>query len=277
MKQKSNNYFYIVAFYIILPIALAKLLWSVAMFFLDKDALEVPKQESFVYHYNINLAKDIIGAKRDAVATVEQIETNNRIDSIKLKGTYVSKSNNFIIIEDDLGTTFLYKNEKYMGYELIEIYDQRAVLEKDGRKYDIVLEDSDKKADRASSISQDKKSSASKATTQEEYIPGEPIILTREEIDSYIKDPNKIWKNIRIQELRKDGILEGFRVNYVKRKSFFDNIGLKSGDVIKSIDGKEIKSLADVMRYYEDVNNLEGLSISVLRGEDILDFEFNVN
>ena len=49
MKQKSNNYFYIVAFYIILPIALAKLLWSGALFFLDKDALETPKQESFVY------------------------------------------------------------------------------------------------------------------------------------------------------------------------------------------------------------------------------------
>lgn len=276
MKQKSNNYFYIVAFYIILPIALAKLLWSVAMFFLDKDALEAPKQESFAYHYNINLAKDIVGVKRDVAQVVEQVQTNNRIDNIKLKGTYASKADNFIIIEDDLGTTFLYKNEKYIGYKLIEIYDQRAVLEKDGRKYDIVLEDSDKKADRASAP-QSKKSSTSKATTQEEYIPGEPIILTRDEIDSYIKDPNKIWKNIRIQELRKDGELEGFRVNYVKKKSFFDSIGLKSGDVIKSIDGKEIKSLADVMKYYEDVNNLEGLSISVLRGEDILDFEFNVN
>ncbi len=276
MKQKSNNYFHIVAFYIILPIALVKLLWSGVMFFLDKDALIAPKEESFIYHYNINLAKDIIGSKRDVVTKVEQVETNNRIEDIKLKGTYASSVNNFIIIEDNLGTTFLYKDEKYMGYKLIEIYDQRAVLEKGGRKYDIVLEDSDKKETRPTTSSQSKKPK-NQAVTQEEYISGEPIIMTREEIDSYIKDPNKIWKNIRIQELRKDGELEGFRINYVKKKSFFDDIGLKSGDVIKSIDGKEIKSLADVMKYYADVNNLEGLSISVLRGDEMLDFEFNVN
>ena len=275
MNQKSNNYFYIFAFYVVLPIALAKVLWSGALFFLDKDALISPKKESFIYHYNINLAKNIITAKQESAAPLQQVATNNRIDDIRLKGTYASQRESFIVIEDNLGTTFLYKNEKYVGYKLIEVYDERAVLEKDGNKYDIVLAEDNGKQDKPGKSTSAK--SIEEPETKSEYVPGEPIQITRTEIDSYIKEPNKIWKNIRIQELRKDGQLDGFRVNYVKKGSFFQKAGIKSGDVIKSIEGKEIQSLADVMKYYADIKTLEGLSIGVKRGEEEIDFEFNVN
>ncbi len=278
MNQKSINYLYNFAFYILLPVAIAKIIWSVALFFLDKDALVVPKEKSFVYHYNINLAKNIIGAKQNLVTPTQQLQTNNRIDDIKLKGTFFSDGDGFIVVEDQLGTTFLYKNEKYVGYKLIEIYDRRAVLEKNGVKYDIVLEDGDKKSE--TKVSNALQAPLGGAEIQEAgalFFPGEPTQITRAELNSYVKNPNKIWKNIRIQELRKNGALEGFRVNYVKKSSFFDKAGLKSGDVIKAIDGKEIKSLSDVMSYYAEVQTLDGLSLTVARGEDELELEFNVN
>ncbi len=278
MNQKSINYLYTFAFYVLLPVAIAKILWSMALFFLDKDALVIPKEESFVYHYNINLAKNIIGVKQDFNTQTEQLQTNNRIDDIKLKGTFFSEGDGFVVLEDQLGTTFLYKNEKYVGYKLIEIYDRRAVLEKNGIKYDIVLEDGDKK-------SQTKRSNSMQVSQIESevqevgtlFFPGEPTQITRAELNSYVKNPNKIWKNIRIQELRKNGALEGFRVNYVKKSSFFDKAGLKSGDVIKAIDGKEIKSLSDVMSYYSEIQTLDGLSITVSRADEELELEFNVN
>jgi len=143
MNQKSTNYLYLFSLYILLPVAIAKLLWSVGLFFLDKDALVPPKEGEFSYYYNINLAKNIIG-DRKVTAKIETVETHSRIDDIKLKGTYAAEDESFIVIEDQLGTTFLYKNEKYVGYKLIEVYDERAVLEKNGVKYDIVLEDEDK-------------------------------------------------------------------------------------------------------------------------------------
>ncbi|HIP02210.1 MAG TPA: PDZ domain-containing protein [Campylobacterales bacterium] len=275
MNQKSNNYLYNFAIYILLPFAIVKLLWSVGLFFLDKDALNAQKEGDFIYHYNINLAKNIIGSSK-ATESTKQVETHNRVDDIKLKGTYASEAESFIVIEDNLGTTFLYLTEKYVGYKLIEVYDDRAVLEKNGVKYDIVLEDSD---DRPSTGRSSKASSQSSEQEQEpvEFVPGEPVELTRAELNTYVKNPNKIWKNIRIQELRKDGTLNGFRVNYVKKGSFFERAGLKSGDVIKGIDGKEIKSLSDVMKYYSNVETLDGLSLSVSRGEEELNLEFNVN
>jgi len=275
MNQKSTNYLYLFSLYILLPVAVVKLLWSVGLFFLDKDALSAPKEGEFSYYYNINLAKNIIG-DRKVIAKTEPVETHSRIDDIKLKGTYAAEDESFIVIEDQLGTTFLYKNEKYVGYRLIEVYDERAVLEKNGIKYDIVLEDEDNGA----TPSTNRGSSHSEPTVtepEEQFVPGEPVRLTRNELNSYVKNPNKIWKNIRIQELRRDGTLNGFRVNYVKKGSFFDKAGLKSGDVIKSIDGKEIKTLSDVMKYYSNVNSLDGLTLGISRGDDEIDLEFNVN
>jgi general secretion pathway protein C len=275
MNQKSTNYLYLFSLYILLPVAIAKLLWSVGLFFLDKDALVTPKEGEFSYYYNINLAKNIIG-DRKVIKQIEQVETHSRIDDIKLKGTYASEDESFIVIEDQLGTTFLYKNEKYVGYRLIEVYDERAVLEKNGKKYDIVLEDEDKDDEPTSHINSS--NSTSKSNEPEvEFAPGEPVRLTRNELNSYVKNPNKIWKNIRIQELRRDGTLNGFRVNYVKKGSFFDKAGLKSGDIIKSIDGKEIKTLSDVMKYYSNVSSLDGLTLGISRGDDEIDIEFNVN
>lgn len=277
MNQKSNNYLYTFALYILLPIAIAKLLWSVGLYFLDKDALNTPKEGGYSYYYNINLAKNIIGVRKTVVQT-QPAETHERIDDIKLKGTYASDDESFIVIEDNLGTTFLYRGEKYVGYRLVEVYDERAVLEKDGRKYDIVLADEDQSSEAsASSRPSHNTNTESSNAPAVEFVPGEPVQLTRSELNSYVKNPNKIWKNIRIQELRRNGALDGFRVNYVKKGSFFDSAGLKSGDVIKAIDGKEIKSLADVMKYYSNVGTLDGLSLSVARGEEELDLEFNVN
>ncbi len=279
MNQKSNNYLYNFALYLLLPFAIVKLLWSVGLVFLDKDALSTPKEGDFIYHYNINLAKNIIGISKTHTPK-KQVETHNRVDDIKLKGTFASKQESFIVIEDHLGTTFLYLREKYVGYKLIEVYDERAVLEKNGIKYDIILEDDTQDFDNSRSTKSNNSVKNVKEQEQEsavEFIPGEPVSVTRTELNSYVKNPNKIWKNIRIQELRRDGTLNGFRVNYVKKGSFFDSAGLKSGDVIKGIDGKEIKSLSDVMKYYSNIETLDGLTLSVSRGDEELDLEFNVN
>ena len=276
MNQFSAKILRTFIIYVLLPFAVVKIAYAIVSFlFLSKDDVVVPKAESLSYHYSLDLGRKILSAKSKA-PVVKQIEATNRIKDITLKGTYLEGDQSFIVIEDRLGTTFLYKGDRYVGYVLIEIYDGRAVFEKNGKHYDLVIEDESKKS--TSSVSH-AKSSASVASN---YNGGsgesfEPVAITHEEIDSYIKNPNKIWRNIRIQELRKNGQIDGFRVNYVKKGSFFDKAGLRSGDVIKAIDGNEIKSLSDVMKYYNDINNLDGLSLTVLRGGDEVELEFNIN
>ncbi len=262
--------------YVLLPFALVKILYTIVVFlFLSKDDVVQPKTENLSYHYSMDLGLKILSTK-SSVPVVQQIEATNRIKDIALKGTYLEGDQSFIVIEDQLGTTFLHKGERYVGYRLVEIYDGRAIFEKNGKNYDLVIEDDEhQKSMHPGSFSSGSGGAAS--SVHENADAFAPVVVTREEIDSYIKNPNKIWRNIRIQEIRKNGQIDGFRVNYVKKGSFFDRSGLRSGDIIKAIDGSEIKSLSDVMKYYNDIKNLDGLSLTVLRGGNEVELEFNIN
>ncbi len=273
MNRSSNKLLKNFVVYLLLPFAIVKLIYTVVAFlFLSKDDIVSKNPQNLSYHYSLNLSGKILetGSRKPVIA---QVQASNRIKDVKLKGTYIEGDNSFIVIEDRLGTTFLHKDEKYAGYTLIEIYDNRAVFDKNGVHYDVVIDEEDNSKRRSPPIA----SVNSQNIDHGEMESFEPAVISHQDVDSYIKDPNKIWKNIRIQELRKNGKIDGFRVNYVKKGSFFDTAGLKSGDVIKGIDGNEIKSLSDVMKYYNNINNLDGLTLSILRGDSEIELEFSIN
>ncbi len=271
MSQNFSHKWRFVAAYILLPLIVAKLLWSVALFFMEKSSAHVTTQENYGYHYSLNLANKIIGSK-GILTPPEPIlsdDDGEEIKNIKLKGTYLGGDASFMIIEDGTESKFVYIGETYKGYELVRVSERKVGLEKHGKRYYVLLWDEDSKTPQ--------KRVQREEDRVTEPTPGAPVIVTRDELHSYIKDPNKIWRNIRIQEQRTNGQIDGFRVNYVKKGSFFDSAGLRSGDIIKGIDGNEIHSLADVMKYYSNIENLDSLSLTVLRGDEELELDFNVN
>ncbi len=277
MNQSSAKMLRVFIIYVLLPFAIVKIAYAVVTFlFLQKDDVVKPKRESLSYHYSMDLGYKVLSTLTKK-PVVQQIEATNRIKDIKLKGTYLDGDQSFIVVEDQLGTTFLYKGDRYVGYVLKAIYDGRAIFEKNGKNYDLVIEEDDGKkhsSGRAGNFVSGGNASTAGGNSEDSFAP---VTVTRDEIDSYIRNPNKIWRNIRIQEIRRNGQIDGFRVNYVKKGSFFDQSGLKSGDIIKAIDGSEIRSLSDVMRYYNDIKNLDGLSLTVLRGGNEVELEFNIN
>ena len=277
MNQSSAKILRVFIIFILLPFAIVKIAYAVlTLLFLQKDNVVKPKRGSLSYHFSMNIGHKILPTVTKQ-PVVQQIEATNRIKDIKLKGTYLEGDQSFIVVEDQLGTTFLYKGDRYVGYMLKAIYDGRAIFEKNGKNYDLVIEEDNGKqhtSGRTGNVVAGENTATPGSNSGESF---EPVTVTRDEIDSYIKNPNKIWRNIRIQEIRRNGQIDGFRVNYVKKGSFFDQSGLKSGDVIKAIDGSEIRSLSDVMRYYNNIKNLDGLSLTVLRGGNEVELEFNIN
>jgi len=258
------------ALYLVLPLVVAKLLWSLSLFFLDKGSMQSQESVSYSYRYSINLAPKIIGNVNSVVKeeSVVVSDDGEQIKNMRLKGTYLGGDASFMIIEDSGKSNFIYIGEQYKGYELVRVSEKKVGLEKNGKSYYILLRDEENRAPSPHT---------SHAMSAVEAEPGAPATITKKELNSYVKDPKKIWKNIRIQEQRVNGQISGFRVNYVKKASFFDAAGLKSGDVIKGIDGNEITSLADVMKYYSNIESLESLTLTVERAGEELELDFNVN
>ncbi len=257
MSQNFSRKLRFFALFLVLPLVVAKLLWSVSLFFLDKGTLESQASENYSYRYSLNLASKIIG-RGDAGTREEPTvasDDGEQLKNMKLKGTYLGGDASFMIIEDGGKSNFIYIGESYKGYELVRVSEKKVGLEKNGKSYYILLRDEENKPQSRLNMTPN--------MPEPEHIPGAPIMIGKSELHSYIKDPNKIWKNIRIQEQRANGQISGFRVNYVKKSSFFDKAGLKSGDIIKGIDGNEIHSLADVMKYYTNVDSLDSLTLGL--------------
>jgi len=273
MSQAFSKKVRFFVYYIALPLAIAKLLWSVALFFIPKVQLGSSENSNpYNYHYSISLANKIIGNKIDIPTDKPSVDDGEKLDNIRLKGTYLGGDASFIIIEDGIESKFIYIGEKFRGYDLVKVGERKVVFEKNGKNYYVLLDDDEEKAS-----SSNQNDIAHNEPVHESREGDGPVSITRDEMNSYIKNPDKIWKNVRIQEIRKNGILNGFRVNYVKRGSFFDKAGLKSGDVIKAIDGQEIRSLGDVMKYYTNANALDSLTLTVDRDGNEIDLDFSVN
>jgi len=271
MSQNFSRRLRFITFSFLLPLVIAKLLWTLSLFFLDKGSIQSKRAENYAYHYNMNLASKIIGTVHSVVEEnpTPVSDDGEEIKNMKLKGTYLGGDASFMIIEDSGKSNFIYIGEQYKGYELVRVGEKRVGLEKNGKSYYILLQDEEKSTQSSTHVTHD--------MPVAEVEPGMPITITKKELNSYVKDPNKIWKSIRIQEQRINGQIAGFRVNYVKKSSFFDQAGLKSGDVIKGIDGNEITSLADVMKYYSNIDSLESLTLTVERAGEELELDFNVN
>ncbi len=271
MSQNFSRKLRFFALYFVLPLVVAKLLWSISLFFLDKGSVESQKGENYSYRYSLNLAPKIIGNVHSVIKEEPVVVSDDgeQIKNMKLKGTYLGGDASFMIIEDSGKSNFIYIGESYKGYELMRVGEKKVGLEKNGKSYYILLRDEENRAP--------SRPSTNINMPVADVEPGMPATITKKELNSYVKDPKKIWKSIRIQEQRVNGQISGFRVNYVKKDSFFDSAGLKSGDVIKGIDGNEITSLADVMKYYSDIDSLESLTLTVERAGEELELDFNVN
>lgn len=96
---------------------------------------------------------------------------------------------------------------------------------------------------------------------------GNIITVDRSDIRESLKNINKLLTQARIRPHLKDGKPDGFRLSYVKTNSFFTKLGLKQGDIIKSINGKQINTPEDAFSFYQSLESGAPLSMEISRGD----------
>ncbi len=267
---------------VLIPLLIVKLLYSLSLFFLEKRSVEFYKERDFRFFYRGDLASKIIPNEKVVENKPKITEPTLKLESLVLKATFVDPNRSFIVIEDGKKSIFLDKGEVYKGYKLIEVYKDRAVFTKGGKNYEISIKDTLPKE--AQKALEDEESVEEEMP---EFIPGglekEPpktvsaVTVSRNTIERYIENPNLIWKNIKIDEIKKGGKIKGFKVRYVKKGSYFDKLGLKSGDIIKAIDGREFRSIAQVMHYYNNISKINALTLTIVRGGEEMELFFDIH
>ncbi len=163
--------------------------------------------------------------------------------------------------------------EVFEGYKLISIFQAYIILNKNKKDYKLEIKSG--KDDKKPSYKDVKKPKIKKSIKldDEEF---EPKKIERKKIDYYKNNLEKVWKDITIMPNKKGKNSDGFKVLKIKKDSDFHKLGIQKGDIIKEINGRELKSNKDAFYFFKNLDKIDMLQISILRGEEIKEIEYEV-
>ena len=145
------------------------------------------------------------------------------------------------------------------GAVLYGVYPDRAILQRNGVLESLILEDVAKSLPNKSVVNM-RPSSTRQAAARIRTLGNNNFALPRNLIGEQLKNPDFLRQAHIVG--RKDG---GFLVRKLKKGSLYEKLGLRQGDVIKSVNGEPINTIEDAMRQYQQLNTAGQVQVEVLR------------
>jgi len=101
--------------------------------------------------------------------------------------------------------------------------------------------------------------------------------MDREDVDDMMRNPANLFSQARILPKYEEGEMVGLQINAIKPGSFFEEVGIQSGDVVTELNGVAIDSPQQSARILTEFSQADTLSIGVTRADGSKDtLEFHV-
>lgn len=95
--------------------------------------------------------------------------------------------------------------------------------------------------------------------------PKKKILLDRKEVTTALADLSKLLGQARAVPYFVDGKVNGFHLTIFTPESFFGRIGLITGDILKRVNGIEIRDPGQVIGLFQQVKDERVVKVDVLR------------
>jgi general secretion pathway protein C len=187
---------------------------------------------------------------------------------ITLLGTVVgSEEDSFAIIEEKEGKKqALYKVGDSIQSAVVKgILRGKVILTVQGQDKILTIEE-EAASRRTSGVS----------SPAEPIEQGESIAVNRSEVEESLKNVHQLLSQARVRPHFSEGKPDGLAIASIKRGSIFEKLGLKNGDIVKGLDGNEIKSPDDVLQMYKKLTLGSEVAIEIERAgeKQILNYTF---
>ena len=260
MQKLSNTKLLSVVSLLLVLLLIAKLVSIATWWYLPSEGVELNAQKSYQAKYQrVYFSNMLVFSKVPTQAqTQSKATTSYSINSLILKGLYGNKLSGFAIVAKKTAatkTSIVAVGEDYAGYTLKEIELNQVIFTKAGKEYVLALEKSTNKSF----------SRAVKKVKNEQSSQSDEHVVTKQDIKTYSNDPSKIWKDIAIAPLKRNGKIEGFKINRIKAGSKMAQLGLKKGDVIIRANNVKLSSFNDALKLYKDIDKIDTIALVVLR------------
>jgi len=280
MKHLFKSKLFKKLFSILILFLLVKLLWfAVEIIWLSSAGIghkdEVSNKSLY---YRVKLTPN----EAPAPSKKKPTKIAGSISDITLLAIYNSEETTVITIEYKRKSKVLARGDEINGFVLEGAGSNFATFSKDTKTYRVDLLKSKRSTDSESSIKPVSKTVPSSSKTPakiegEVTDAGDHKIVDRSLLDHYAKNMDDIYKNIGIAEVKEGGKIKGFRITFVRRGSPFSKLGIKRGDIIKSINGQEITSYNAAFETYKNIGNIENLTMVIKRGKEEMELEYEIN
>ncbi len=91
------------------------------------------------------------------------------------------------------------------------------------------------------------------------------VNVAREDIDSAMQDINNLMRQVRIRPYFENGQPSGIMLSGIQKSSIFSEMGLESGDIVKGVNGRQIRSVEDAMSFYENLKSSSEVELEIQR------------
>ncbi|WP_168204261.1 type II secretion system protein GspC [Aliikangiella coralliicola] len=216
--------------------------------------------------------------KTEVVEQVEETKLN-----LKLRGIYAadSKDKANAIIEDGRGKQAVYfVNEKLEvsgRVYLRQVFMDKVILETNGRKEALTLETTELVNTVIKKSEESRKPASKKAKVEDKRSNQRISRQLNEYRNKFQSDPTSVSDVISGRPHFVNGELRGFKVSPGRDKRLFQELGLRRGDVVRSINGVALDNMQDAMSLMNDVQSIEDLNVEIERNGETLSLLLNLN
>jgi type II secretion system protein C len=178
--------------------------------------------------------------------------------NLKLLGTVVSESGSSWAVIHDLESDrqeMATVGSVVAGARVVSIGKDRVILNVDGREVLLVL---GAEGTRSASDRGDQGPRESATST---------YVLSREVVRENLENLPALMTQARAELYFKEGRAEGFQLSQIQEGSLIKSVGFQDGDVIRTVNGQEVRSLEDAIEIYQKFSDSDSFTIGILRGE----------
>jgi len=198
--------------------------------------------------------------KRGATATRPQEKPGVTSLNLTLLGTVVNEKGSSWAIIHDLDRDrqdMVSVGSVVAGARVLSIGRDRVVLEINGREEILLLG------------VEGTRSPSGRSEQGAKESPTSTYVMSREVVRDSLDNLPALMTTARAELYFKEGKPEGFQLSQIQQGSLLKSAGFQDGDVIRSVNGQDVRSLEDAIEIYRKFVDSDSFTIGILRGEKL--------
>lgn len=235
-------------------------------------------------------SRDLFKTREDAktekiVSDIELEKLQQTSLNLKLFGTITGRDEqDYAVIEDtQKRKQGLYKKgDSIQNAEIKLVLRKKVVLNVNGKDEILLMEDDkngpakSRRTSRPTEIDEDETPFDDNSMEEAEPESDETVAIDREKINSSLKNINQLMSQVKVRPHFKDGKPNGLLLSHVQPNSIFKDMGLQNGDIVKGVNGKEIQSVDDALKFYDNLKSSSSVELQIERQGDPLSINYQI-